>query len=375
MGHQRRLADPTSSSGVAPNVDTLYSLAFLDLDGEPFTVRLPDFGTRYYSVQIGEADSSTAAVLGRRTHGPRVPEILIRRDNRPSPAPAGALVVACRSRFVMVAVRILVDPGDEHDLRTVVGLQDRIEVTGSHRPDPATPQSVAARNRADELHRPAAFLDSLEHACAGLPDTDIPAWVRRARHDLRAVLDDATLLPAIAHGLRDGLDAIEHHVKALGRTVNGWAINTRGTDFGDDHLLRAAVAYSQVYINPAEEALYPICEMDDRNEQLNGSREYRLTFAADRFPPVAFFWSLTVYHIKGLLYDNEIDRYAISDRTAGLRPNPDGSLTIHLQTARPTDPDANWLPCPPGDFRLMMRLYGVLDPTWSPPMVRRKQCD
>jgi hypothetical protein len=59
------------------------------------------------------------------------------------------------------------------------------------------------------------------------------------------------------------------------------------------------------------------------------------------------------------LVDNPIDRYSIGDRTPGLQYGADGSLTLHLQHERPTDPAAaaNWLPTPPDDFRPLIRLY------------------
>ena len=42
IGHQRKLSDPSYNVGVAPNVDTLYSLAWLDLDGGPMSSRSPN---------------------------------------------------------------------------------------------------------------------------------------------------------------------------------------------------------------------------------------------------------------------------------------------------------------------------------------------
>ena len=68
LGHQRRLADPTLA-GIAPNVDTLYSLAWLDLAEEPFVLETPDFGARYYTFQMGHGDTATELSFGTRSHG------------------------------------------------------------------------------------------------------------------------------------------------------------------------------------------------------------------------------------------------------------------------------------------------------------------
>ena len=89
------------------------------------------------------------------------------------------------------------------------------------------------------------------------------------------------------------------------------------------------------------------------------------------------FWSLTMYGDDLYLVDNPIGRYAIGDRTPGLRRDRDGSLTLHIQRQRPAKAAAraNWLPAPEGRFRLGMRLYeprrSVLRGDWLPPPVRR----
>ena len=55
---------------------------------------------------------------------------------------------------------------------------------------------------------------------------------------------------------------------------------------------------------------------------------------------------------------NPIDRYSIGDRTAGLRYNDDGSLTVYVQHESPGhDREPNWLPAPPGRFYLNARTY------------------
>jgi hypothetical protein len=58
---------------------------------------------------------------------------------------------------------------------------------------------------------------------------------------------------------------------------------------------------------------------------------------------------VTIYSAATRLYfANDIDRYAIGDRTPGIQFNDDDSLTITIQHDEPTDPKerANWLPAP-----------------------------
>lgn len=374
MGHQRELSDPSLTAGVAPNVDTLYSLAFVDLDRGDATLRMPDVGDRYYSVQIGEADSTTAAVLGVRTHGSRLPTVRIGRRRARSSESGEDVHVRCRTRYVMVAVRILVRPDDRGDTARVRELQKRIvfEAPATSTPNPAA-RWLVERSREDERSDPAAFIDSLDHAMRALPRHDLPP---STAGDLTLVRDavssgDDRARVAVSRGLADGLAAVADRVGSLGRSSNGWSTNLVGTDFGTDHLLRAAVAWSQIYVNPSDEALYPVCEVDRDGDALTGEREYTLTLTGDDPPPVRYFWSITVYHKRGLLCDNPIGRYAITDRTPGLRRETDGSVTVRLATADAESTQDNWLPVPPGPFRLMMRLYGPLDPSWSPPPVVR----
>ena len=49
---------------------------------------------------------------------------------------------------------------------------------------------------------------------------------------------------------------------------------------------------------------------------------------------------------------------SLSDRTAGLKRNPDGSLDIYIQHSPPPGHESNWLPAPTGQFEVTLRLYG-----------------
>jgi hypothetical protein len=62
-----------------------------------------------------------------------------------------------------------------------------------------------------------------------------------------------------------------------------------------------------------------------------------------------------------------------------LKSNPDGSTDLYIQKDSPgADKESNWLPAPPGDFILMLRLYwpdesdpSIIDGSWKIPPVKK----
>jgi hypothetical protein len=168
-----------------------------------------------------------------------------------------------------------------------------------------------------------------------------------------------TIKEALQRGIEEGEKLIDEKVRNLGTVVNGWSFNLDTGDYGTDYLLRAAIAKTAHGANSPQEALYPAVFTDDRGEQLTGSRNYVIHFDKDKIPPVDGFWSISMYNSKDYFVDNPINRYAIGDRTPGLKYNADGSLDIYIQHDSPEkDKEFNWLPAPNDDkFSLILRLY------------------
>jgi hypothetical protein len=108
---------------------------------------------------------------------------------------------------------------------------------------------------------------------------------------------------------------------------------------------------------------------------VRGEVDYVLHFEADELPPVAAFWSMTMYDGAGFQVPNELGRFAIGDRDPVVR-NEDGSLDLYIQQANPgPEREANWLPSAPGPIGPNLRLYApspdVLEGRWHPPAVRK----
>jgi hypothetical protein len=188
-------------------------------------------------------------------------------------------------------------------------------------------------------------------------------------------LSEATL-KGIERGFGAGMQVIEREALKSGATeINGWAYNMSQGKWGQDFNLRAAIAYRSLGQNTAEEALYFNTRKTGKGKTLNGKNTYSLTFPKGEQPPVNAFWSITMYNAENFFVDNSINRYAIGNRTQGLKTGKDGSLTIYIQNEAPEgEMKANWLPAPDGDFRLSMRLYNpkksVLAGSWQPSAVK-----
>jgi hypothetical protein len=157
---------------------------------------------------------------------------------------------------------------------------------------------------------------------------------------------------------------------------NGWLVPGRYIGaYGTNYLGRAIIATAALGANTPPETVYPLAVDDVDGRPLSGRHRYTIRFPRGQLPPANAFWSVTIYGKDRYLVPNPIDRYAIGDRTKGLRRGRDGSLTIYVQHARPRGAAAaNWLPAPSGSFRLAMRIYeprrSVLNGRWLPPPVQ-----
>ena len=52
LDHRRKLSDHNERGGQAPNHDTMYSLTWLDIAKEPLVIQIPDYGDRFYGIQM-----------------------------------------------------------------------------------------------------------------------------------------------------------------------------------------------------------------------------------------------------------------------------------------------------------------------------------
>ena len=108
--HTRQVAPIDRQLIVRLNRDTIYSSGLFDLDAGPVTITLPDPGSRFLSALIINEDHFNPEVIyGAGTH------TLTRQS--------------VGTRYVMVVIRIFVDPNDPDDVKQANALQDAITVS------------------------------------------------------------------------------------------------------------------------------------------------------------------------------------------------------------------------------------------------------
>jgi hypothetical protein len=113
--HNRVPAAIDDQTVIRLNRDTLYSFAVVDL-ARGATITVPEHGDRYVSVMVVNEDHFVDAIF----HDPGDYELSQERFG---------------TRYVVVAVRTLVDPNDPADLDAVAALQDRVALV-SHSAEP-----------------------------------------------------------------------------------------------------------------------------------------------------------------------------------------------------------------------------------------------
>ncbi|MBM0124213.1 DUF1254 domain-containing protein [Pimelobacter simplex] len=374
----RSFITPEDRSVVAPNLDTLYSIAWLDLRDEPQVVRVPKVKDRYFVVPLMSPYTENFANLGSVEQTPPGDYAIVGPDDAHAPLPKHVTRVVSPYDRVWIIERIYADNDDLKDQAKVHRIQDATTVTPLSRyPRPAKvttprdPDSTAAPVR---LPSGMGFYDRLGDLLAAFPPpaADAPALeelgqigVGAGRHpSTDATLDADTragMEAAIAAGQATVLqDAMARYGQGFAQH-NGYLITPTGT-YGTDHRLRSVVTQVGLGALRPEQAMYPLALLDRTGQPLTGAKRYVVHVPAGQLPPLTDtgFWSLTLYDNDGFVVANEIDRYAINDRT-DLHHNADGSIDLYVQATRPTDPDRarNWLPTPAGGFRLLWRMYGT----------------
>ena len=378
--HAEKLADAASRAVVTPNVDTIYTQAFLDVGSEPMLYGVPQTD-RFFNVQVLDAWTNTAAVL-------EAPGLYaITRSDWQGELPEGVQRIDVPTTRVWTIARIVLS--GQEDLPNVRAIQDKMQLmplsayqmdrwtapAGTYDPayDFVPVQHVLALS-------PQEFFDTANQLMETNPPAAADAPVLRELAALHVgpgeKFDDKAL--GLFSGLRWKLMLLQLKGKLKAEAANyaqqmgQWIYYGDPIgDFGTAYTYRAMVALMGLGANTTDVAIYPKTDVDSTGAVLTGKKTYTLHIEAEPPTKEKGFWSVTAYGEDDFLIDNAIDRYCVNDRS-GLHRNPDGSIDIILSKEAPED-TTNWLPVGEGDFHLFLRIYkpdtAALE-GWQPPVVR-----
>ena len=380
----------------APNADTLYTEAWLDVSTEPQVFTIPDMGDRYYIAPMLDGWSNVFMVAGSQTTGGRAQTYAITGPGWSGTLPPGVTEVKSPTGTVWILGRVY-SSGTPEDYRAVHALQDKFSVVPlsawgkPYTPpqgvvDPGFDMKTAVRKQVNALD-----VDDYFRLMAKLMKSNPPAAADAA---MVAEMAKIGLVPGqdfdpdklgfidreiIKTVPKLALLEMARHLKKQ-KTTDGWLFFTKGVGvFGTDYLLRGTANLLGPGWNRPQDAVYPLSQKDADGDDYDGSRHrYVVHFAKGQLPPASAFWSLTMYDQDFFFVPNPINRYDLAQRDK-LVANPDGSVDLYLQAESPgKDREANWLPAPKGKFVLVMRLYApatrppsILDGSWTPPPVKR----
>ena len=387
----RQFPDANFKDVVRPNVDTLYTTAFLSMKEGPWVFEMPVQSERYELMPFMDAWTNVFASPGTRTRTGNASTYLLAGPDWQGTVPAHMTLLRSPTDMVWLIGRT--QTNGAADFETVHRIQDGLKLHAFKSKETAIAPSHAEKK--------------INVLASGLPPVaqikalSTPVFFKRLFQlmvENPPAPEDAPLLKRLAlEGLEPGPAVKLSALNGFGFSVGRWladlkikrALSDKDKEgswrtpplnlgkYGTDYNTRAVVAMVGLGANLPEDAIYPNTVSDQEGRALNGKHKYRIHFDTKQLPPVKAFWSITAYGADEFLIDNPLQRFALGDRDA-LHYNSDGSLDIWIQAEAPANADMknNWLPVKANaPFLLNARLYwpkeDALNLKWQMPPVER----
>jgi len=389
--HTRVFSDAFHHDAVAPSLDTLDSMAWLDLSNEPYVLHVPDENGRYYLMTMLDGWTEELGSFGSGTAGSSSADYVIVGPSWNGLLPKDLKAFHSKTNTVWLIGHTYCI-GTEKDYLLVHTIQNQYTLTPLHAF--GKPYMAPTGLFDSSINTKTPIRDQINHMDAGTyykyfaeilkinpPDAmDAKIINKLAKLGIQPgqAFDITKVDPMVAKALQDAIPNAQSKIFANENATipkNGWRYSLNTGSYGTDYLQRATVAAIGLGASQPDDMLSSIALRDTNNNTLNGDNRYVVHFAKDQLPPVKDFWSLTIYNHQYFFVNNPLNRYMVSPRDH-LTYNPDGSLDIYIQKYAPNRTlAANWLPAPNDDFVLILRLYSpkqiVLNDKWNLPLVNK----
>ena len=344
--HAQKLADAQSKLVVTPNVDTVYTQAWLDLSAEPMVYVMPK-DDRFFNVQVLDAWTNTTAVLEKAG------TYAFTSSGWKGDLPDGVTRVDVPTSMVWLIARVVLS--GQEDLPNVYDIQQKMQLMplsayekGGEYMAPKGTYTV--ENDFVPVEKvlsmsPKEFFDTANTLMLANPPAAADADVLKKFVTINVgpgmAFDTSILTEDVAASWKEMLQRLRENLVADAEKysvkLGQWKyFDAPIGDFGTEYNYRALVALAGLGANTVNVAIYPKTNIDDTGAVLTGEKNYVMHF--DTLPPTleGGFWSVTAYGSDDFLIENPIDRYCVNDRS-DFKCNEDGSLDITLSKKQPED--------------------------------------
>ena len=373
-------------------LDTLFAMAWADLDEEPLVLSVPDTGGRYYVFGLFDMWSNVFASIGKRTTGTAAANFLIagpgwkgtppgrRRGDVPIPDPlrvgeradAGGRAAGCAAVTALQR---------QYKLTPAQRLGHPLEPAGRGSGAPGV-DTTPPLERVQKMDA-GAFFGRLARLMKDNPPAPADAKMLKTLRSL-----------GIEPGKEFDIAAVDRHTaKGLQRAMGTFGHPAEGPQEAEDRerldrdpgqLRRLRHRLQDPRRHRPDRARWHLAARRRLSHRVQGRRRQAprrrqpLRPAFRRWPDAAREGDLVGVDVRpaGLLRA-ERDRPLQRGPVDAARYNDDGSLDIYIQAASPGEKkESNWLPAPAsGPFNLTVRIYwptdAVLDGTYKLPPVRK----
>ncbi len=387
FAHEKRQATPLDL-GLFPNIDCLASSAWINISREPQIIHFPPLLKRHFFFEIFDAWTNVIATINPTILGDEAADFMIVPPDYKAKIPQGVTVI--KSNSSLVNIRGFIQCFGPDDYEQIAVIQNAMQIVplrqyGDDYSPPALvpyPPLAATKERAsDQLASMFSreFFDTFGDLVLDNPPPPQDVAMLKPMRAIGIKGKNDYDVEAINPLIEAGLAMAWHNTRNYIEDSFGSVVSERGhwttvirteKDFGTDYVRRSLLARAHLPCPLSQNLLAFQIDVDSRGMRLHGRATYKIRIP--NMDKLAKLWSLTLYTEEATLCQNPINAYAIQSFATSLKKNADGSCDIYMQRYPRDLPTYNWLPCPFGNYSLILRLYEPREEAlyWNPPEIK-----